>query len=123
MQVAQQTIEAAARAYQPEEYSGKVLLLLASDRPTHLNYLPGWQAIVPDTLHIQYVHGSHSHLMSKENVRGVADAILPHLAVPPPNQGRQNAGLDEQRTPRKRTGQPSVVYSMAPKEAEMQFTE
>jgi len=56
-------------------------------------------------------------------VRGVADAILPHLAVPPPNQGRQNAGLDEQRTPRKRTGQPSVVYSMAPKEAEMQFTE
>ena len=40
-------IEAAALAYQPEKYEGKVLLLLASDRPPHVNFLPGWQAVVP----------------------------------------------------------------------------
>ena len=79
MQVAQEMMEIAARAYQPEEYSGTVLLLLASDRPPHMNFLPGWQPLVPGNLHTQYVDGHHGELLNKNNVRSVADAIASHL--------------------------------------------
>jgi thioesterase domain-containing protein len=79
MQLAQEMIEAAARAYQPEKYEGTVLLLLASDRPPHVNYLPGWQAVVPSNLHIRYVDGRHDELLNRENVRSVADAIVSHI--------------------------------------------
>jgi amino acid adenylation domain-containing protein len=79
MSVAQEMIEAAASAYQPEKYDGKVLLLLASDRPPHVNFLPGWQSVVPRNLHTQYVHGHHSELTEAPNVQSVADAIVSHL--------------------------------------------
>jgi amino acid adenylation domain-containing protein len=77
--VAQEVVEAAARAYQSCRYEGRVLLLLASDRPPHMDYLPGWQAVVPNNLHIRYVNGRHAELLNRENVRSVADAIVPHL--------------------------------------------
>jgi thioesterase domain-containing protein/acyl carrier protein len=79
LQVAQDMIEAAARAYQPEKYEGKVLLILASDRPPHVNLLPGWQAVVPLSLHTHYVDGHHAELLHKDNVQSVAGAILSHL--------------------------------------------
>jgi thioesterase domain-containing protein/acyl carrier protein len=79
MRVAQDMIEAAALAYQPETYEGKVLLLLASDHP--LNLLPGWQAVVPRNLHTQYVDGYHRDLLDTRNLRIVADAIVSHLTT------------------------------------------
>jgi amino acid adenylation domain-containing protein len=78
MQVVHEVIETAARAYQPQKYSGAVLLLLASDRPPHMNFLPGWQPLVGN-LHTQYVDGHHGELLNKNNVRSVADAIESHL--------------------------------------------
>jgi thioesterase domain-containing protein len=72
-------IEDAARAYQPEKYEGKVLLLLASDRPPHLNFVPGWKAVVPRNLHTHYVDGHHRELLDGQNVQSVADAIASHL--------------------------------------------
>jgi amino acid adenylation domain-containing protein len=75
MRVAQEMIEAASRAYQPEKYDGKTLLVLASDRPPHRDYLPGWQAIVPHNLHIQYVDGHHRDFLNPQNLRAIADAI------------------------------------------------
>ena len=51
-------IEAAASGYQPKKYDGKVLLLLASDHPL-MDFLPGWQALVPRNLHAHYLDGRH----------------------------------------------------------------
>ena len=75
----QEMVEAAAFSYQPEEYDGQVLLLLASDRPPYENFLPGWQAVVPRSLHTQYVPGHHTELIEEPNVQRVADAIASHL--------------------------------------------
>lgn len=79
MRMAQELIEAAARAYQPQTYYGKTLLLLASDHPPHKDFLPGWRAVVPRDLHAQYVDGHHRDLLDPQNLRTVADAIVSHL--------------------------------------------
>jgi hypothetical protein len=80
--IAQQMIETAASAYQPQKYEGKVLLLLASDRPPHVDFLPGWQAVVARDLHTQYVDAHHSELTRAQNVRSIAEAIAAHLVSP-----------------------------------------
>jgi amino acid adenylation domain-containing protein len=77
--IGQKTIEAAAVKYQPKRYDGKVLLLLASERPPHKNFLPGWQAVVPSSLHTHYLDAHHRELLKGENARGVAKAIISHL--------------------------------------------
>jgi len=78
MTIAQEMIEAAAYAYRPEKYKGQVLLLLASGGPFHESFIPGWQAVVPDNLHIQYVDVHHRELLDVQNARSIADAII-HL--------------------------------------------
>jgi thioesterase domain-containing protein/aryl carrier-like protein len=75
MRVVQETMEAAARPYQPERYDGNVLLVLASDHPPNRNLLSGWQAVIPRSLHIQRVNAHHRDLMDAQNVRNIADAI------------------------------------------------
>jgi thioesterase domain-containing protein len=77
--IAQDLIEAAASRYIPEKYYGRVLLLLASERPPHLNFLPEWQALVPNELHTQYLDAPHSELTKGLSVQLVADAIFSHL--------------------------------------------
>jgi amino acid adenylation domain-containing protein len=76
---AQELIESAALAYRPESYGGEVLLLLASERTPHVNFLPGWQAVVPYNLHTIYMNGHHRELMTAQNVRNIADIISSHL--------------------------------------------
>ena len=77
--VAKEMLNAAVLAYQPKRYEGKLLLLLASEHPPHLDLLPGWRAVVPRNLHPQYVDGHHRDLLKAPNVRGVAEAIVSHL--------------------------------------------
>jgi amino acid adenylation domain-containing protein len=79
VKIAQETVEAAASMYQPRQYDGKVLLLLASERPPHLDFLPGWRAVVPSSLHTQYLDGHHEELTRGPNGQRVADAIFSHL--------------------------------------------
>jgi hypothetical protein len=79
MHVVQEIIEAAACAYEPPRYEGKVLFLLASVRPAHVNSLAGWQEIISGGLHAQYVDGRHAELLNIKNVHSVADAICAHL--------------------------------------------
>jgi thioesterase domain-containing protein len=79
VKIAQETIETAASMYQPRQYDGKVLLLLASERPPHLDFLPGWRAVVPSSLHIQYLDGHHEELTRGPSGQRVADAIFSHL--------------------------------------------
>ena len=76
MSIGQEMMETAARGYQPRKYEGKVLLLLASRRPSYVNLLPGWQEVIPHNLHAQYVDGYHRDLIEEPDVKGVADAIL-----------------------------------------------
>ena len=79
--IAQRTIELAALKYHPRQYDGKVLLLLASERPPYVNRLLEWKAVVPRNLHAQYVDAHHRDLLKAENVRIVADAIVSQLRV------------------------------------------
>jgi thioesterase domain-containing protein len=72
-------LQAAALAYEPKSYEGEVLLLLASERPPHVDFLPGWQAVVSRNLHAQYVEGHHRDFLEGKNARSVADAIVSHL--------------------------------------------
>jgi len=72
---AQELIETAAFAYQPESYHGEVLLLIPSEATSHMNFLPGWQAVIPDGLHTRYVDGHHRELMTVRNARSIADEI------------------------------------------------
>jgi hypothetical protein len=81
IRVAREMIHAAVLAYRPQRYEGKVLLLLASERPPHLNLLPGWLAVVPGNLHTQYVDAHRRNLLDPENAQTVADAIVSHLKL------------------------------------------
>jgi amino acid adenylation domain-containing protein len=76
---AQEMIEAAALTYRPGKYQGKVLLLLASDRPPQVDYLDGWRSVIAGEFHFRYVDGHHSELIRIPHVRGVAEAINSHL--------------------------------------------
>lgn len=98
IRVDQELIETAASEYQPKNYLGNVLLLLASDRPPHVNLLPGWQALVPRTLYTQYVNGNHNELMNEQYVRGVADAIVSHL-ISTTDNGFSFGRVDAPRAP------------------------
>ena len=76
--IAQELSEAAMFKYQPGKYDGNVLLLLAAESPPHVNYLPGWQAVVNGNLHVQYVNAHHRDLLKASNVQTVAEAIAYH---------------------------------------------
>jgi thioesterase domain-containing protein len=73
---AQQLIETSAKEYYPERYDGRVLLLLASERPPHVDFLPSWKAVIPENLHIHYVSGHHNDLMKAPCVGEIAEAIV-----------------------------------------------
>ena len=95
--IGQKAIEAAAVKYQPKIYDGKVLLLLASERPPHKDFLPGWQAVVPNRLHTQYINAHHRDLLKGENASGVADVITSNLKSENPEQtAARSAGPPEQ---------------------------
>jgi hypothetical protein len=79
--IAQQMIEAAAFEYRPRRHDGKVLLLLASERAPHVNFLPGWEAVIPANLHTQYVDAHHRELPEHRTPGGVADAIIRQLSL------------------------------------------
>ena len=76
--LAQELIETAAMAYEPKKYDGKVLLVLASERPPHADFLPGWRAVVSD-LHSELLNSHHRDILKAGNAGRVADAIVAHL--------------------------------------------
>jgi len=75
-----EVLQAAALAYRPEKYRGKVLLILASERPPHVNFLPGWQKVVPDNLYTRYVGAHHRDFQKEQILRSVAEVIVSHLS-------------------------------------------
>ena len=79
--IAHELVESAAFAYYPQTYKGKVLLILARERASHLNFLPGWVSIVPN-LHSYYVEGYHRELINAQNIGTIASLIASHLTPP-----------------------------------------
>jgi amino acid adenylation domain-containing protein len=77
-------LQKAALAYRPEIYEGKVLLILASERPPHVNLLPGWQNVVPHDLTTQYVNGHHRDLLKDKSMPSVTEVIVSHLTSATP---------------------------------------
>ena len=99
--VACEMVEAAAFVYQHKRYHGSVLLLLASERSRHLEFLPTWRSLVSGDLRAQYVDGRHRDLITARNARSVADIIANNLksamsdrsfsgAAPPPTSYSSN---------------------------------
>jgi thioesterase domain-containing protein len=72
-------LEAAAALYVPKRYDGRVLLILASERPPHLDPLPAWQKVIPNSLHTQHIDGHHEDLSKAESAGRIAAAIHAHL--------------------------------------------
>jgi amino acid adenylation domain-containing protein len=69
-------IERAAGQYHPPKYDGTVLLLLASDRSRHVDFLPGWQAVIANNLRVEHLDAHHDALMDQPTVNLVANAIV-----------------------------------------------
>ena len=78
-EIGQELIAIGSSVYQPKRYDGRVLLLLASERPPDSDVLPGWQALVPSGLHAQYLDGYHEELTEGLSAQRVVDAISSHL--------------------------------------------
>jgi len=79
IELAQEMIEAAVPAYRPGKYSGKTILLLASDHAPNINFLPGWKELLHDNLHAEYLTGHHSELTRKPTALSVANVMVSHL--------------------------------------------
>jgi amino acid adenylation domain-containing protein len=71
-------LQAAALAYRPPKFEGKVLLILASERPPHVDYLPGWRTVVTGDLQTQYVEGHHRDFPNESVLRSIAGALVIH---------------------------------------------
>jgi|HubBroStandDraft_2_1064218.scaffolds.fasta_scaffold00027_18 amino acid adenylation domain-containing protein len=82
-----QLTEIAAHMYQPPNYDGNVLLLMAAQRPPHVNLANSWRALVTGDFHTRYVDAHQRELLKGENVRLIGDAILRHLPIPAPING------------------------------------
>jgi amino acid adenylation domain-containing protein len=79
-------LQTAALAYRPEIYQGRVLLILASEHPPHVNLLRGWQDVVPHNLTTRYVDGHHRDVLKDRSVPTVTDVIVSYLtSVTPPD--------------------------------------
>lgn len=76
---AHEMVENAAFVYYPEPYEGEVLLLLSANAPSHLDFLPGWRAVVRGKLNVNYVDGHHRDFITQQNVNAIAEIVAENL--------------------------------------------
>jgi thioesterase domain-containing protein len=79
LRVAHELIESAAATYHAEEYSGKTLLVMATEHPPDVDFLPGWKQVLSEDLEVQYLKGHHRDLMVEPAVQALADVISSRL--------------------------------------------
>lgn len=82
----------AAFAYDPQPYDGEVLLLLSANPPRHLDFLPGWRAVVGSKLKIAYVDGHHRDFITADNVRAITQTIAQSI---PDSTGLSSSVLED----------------------------
>jgi hypothetical protein len=83
IKMAHDMIATASYAYRPQRYDGRILLLLADERPPHVNFLPDWQTVASSNLLPHYVDSHHRNLLDKQNAKAIADAIVSNLVSAP----------------------------------------
>jgi amino acid adenylation domain-containing protein len=74
-----QIAELSARAYQPPQYDGPVLLVLASDRPPHNDFAAAWRNVAIGHVQVEYIDCHARELLDQEFAPKVARAILARL--------------------------------------------
>lgn len=77
--IAQGLLERAAAAFNPAQYDGRVLVVLADERPPHLDFLPAWKKVIAGDLDAQTLPGHHEDLIYGESAHRVAKVIHTHL--------------------------------------------
>ena len=80
VEIAQRMLTTATAAYEPKRYDGSVLLILPSERAPHLDFLPAWQKVIPNNLHVGYFDGYQDDMTTVDGAQRVAEAIHAHLA-------------------------------------------
>lgn len=76
LEIIQEMVQAAASRYQPTEYQGKVVLLLAADH-VH-DFLSEWQTLGLRNLQTHYLKGRHLDMLD-QSVHDLANAMVSHL--------------------------------------------
>jgi thioesterase domain-containing protein len=76
----QTTLESAAKEFSPSPYEGDALLLLAKDRPRHVNFEPEWESLLP-RLTTRWINGHHLDLTEPPVLQDVAAEILSDLSA------------------------------------------
>jgi thioesterase domain-containing protein len=79
LRAAHELIEAAAANYDAEEYTGRALLVMATDHPPDVDFLPGWTKVFSGDLEVRYLNGHHRDLLVEPLVQSLADVILSRL--------------------------------------------
>jgi amino acid adenylation domain-containing protein len=74
-----QIAEISARAYQPPQYDGPVLLVLASDRPPHSDFAAAWKGVAVGEVQVEYIDCHARELLDREFAPKVAEAIVSRL--------------------------------------------
>jgi hypothetical protein len=54
-------------------------LLLSANAPSHLDFLPGWRAVVRGKLNVNYVDGHHRDFITQQNVNAIAEIVAENL--------------------------------------------
>ena len=81
MDICLQSTELAAYRYTPPTYLGDVLLLRPADRPSRVDFLPGWRATITGKLWAEDVPGHHEDLFNPVAAERIATEITSRLAV------------------------------------------
>ncbi len=75
----QKLLEAAASTYSGDGYDGRVLMMLAAEKPPHVDFLPGWKALISRDLRCEYINCHHDDLMKEPHVQQIAKVITANL--------------------------------------------
>ena len=79
LRAAHELIETAAANYDAEEYTGRALLVMATEHPPDVDFLPGWIKVFSGDLEVRHLKGHHRDLLAEPVVQTVADVILSRL--------------------------------------------
>ena len=82
LKAAHELIESAAAKYHAQEYTGKALLVMATEHPPDVDFLPGWKKVFSGDLEVRHLKGHHRDLLVEPAVQTLADVILSRLDQP-----------------------------------------
>jgi thioesterase domain-containing protein len=79
LRAAHELIESAAASYHAREYTEKALLIMATEHPPDVDFLPGWKEVFSGDLEVRHLEGHHRDLLVEPAVQTLANLILSRL--------------------------------------------